>query len=150
MLEQKQNIIKNIKNSFLKKKKRCSAMVLAFGGKILLLKRSNLDDFHPSTYCLPGGGLTEYENPLQGCKREVMEESGLSDDLYDVEYNWLVKLKDVDIYYFYATVISEDVLKQVVLDNTEHYNYIWVTSKEIRKMDLILDLKQHLIDKKII
>src|SRR3989338_803922 len=46
-------------------------------GKILVLKRSALDDHLPEVWETPGGGVDREENPQEALKREILEETGL-------------------------------------------------------------------------
>jgi len=46
-------------------------------GKILVLKRSALDDHLPGVWETPGGGVDKEESPQEALKREILEETGL-------------------------------------------------------------------------
>jgi len=46
-------------------------------GKILVLKRSALDDHLPGVWETPGGGVDKEESPQEAFKREILEETGL-------------------------------------------------------------------------
>ncbi len=46
-------------------------------GRVLLIKRNEDDEHCPGIWEVPGGRLTDGENPLEGLKREVLEETGL-------------------------------------------------------------------------
>lgn len=52
---------------------RGAKAVLVHGGEVLLLRHT----YEPGLYGLPGGGLDNGEDPLQGLRREVREELGL-------------------------------------------------------------------------
>lgn len=126
--------------------RQCTANIIQnFNGEILLLKRSPEDDFHPSTWCLPGGCVDDGEKPLDGVKRETYEESGIQDTTYDILSKKTIKLKDVTIHYFLSRENTE-VDGFVFLDNNEHCNYEWCDHNNWKDKDLILDLKQHLTD----
>jgi len=46
-------------------------------GKILIIKRSSKEDVFANEWDLPGGKLKFGENPVNGLKREVFEETDL-------------------------------------------------------------------------
>ena len=53
-------------------------MILNENGEVLLLKRSPTDEFHPNTWCLPGGGVDfGKEGISEGAYRELKEEVGI-------------------------------------------------------------------------
>ncbi len=111
--------------------------------KLLLLKRSHNDKFCPSDTCLPGGGVDEGETPDQAIVREISEE--ILCKVKSIQLLETVKLPDIHIHYYY--VVLEDQDKEVVLDQEEHQQREWCSKEEwLQKDDLILDLKQHLID----
>ena len=45
---------------------------------VLVLRRSQKDEFLPGAFDLPGGGLEVGESPEEGIRREVLEETGLN------------------------------------------------------------------------
>lgn len=120
----------------------CAAIIYNHEGKIMLLKRNSQDSFHPSTYCCPGGGMTEYESSDVALLREVYEETGIDVDCITLLKEQIFKLKDVTIHYFICTLNGDPMIR---LDEEEHTQYEWCNCDEWKEMDLILDLKQHLI-----
>lgn len=126
-------------------RKQCVALVLYNGkGEILLLKRSLLDSFHPSTWCLPGGGIDAGEFPLGAVKREAKEEAGLKPEDYDIYSYWACQLPGVVIHYYVAYLRDPVTQSFIYLDEKEHAKYKWCNIEEWTSMDLILQLKEHL------
>lgn len=145
--EQQRLIKSNIASQFVStdsSKKKCCAIAL-FNDKqeILLLKRNSQDGFHPSTWCLPGGGIDFGEKPVDALKREVQEEIGVSEECYYVYTNSVVKLPDVEIHYFVGN-LEKDSMPFITLNEAEHVQYRWCKTDEWMCMNLILDLKKHL------
>jgi 8-oxo-dGTP diphosphatase len=63
----------------------CIAVVVEYdGGRVLLLRRSESSTF-PRTWCLPGGRLDPGETLEQCCRRELLEETGLSAERFTFE-----------------------------------------------------------------
>ena len=52
--------------------------ILNSKNEVLVVKRSDNDDFLPGLWELPGGGTDFGENPQEALKREMFEEVGLS------------------------------------------------------------------------
>jgi len=144
-----QNISKaeHIASQITMKKKQCAAMaIMNDKGKVLFLKRSPQDSFHPSTWCLPGGGVEGYEEAISAVKREVYEESGIEDDTYVILESMKVDLKDVNIFYYKAILKDPTggVQSFIRIDDEEHVQYMWMKKEEWNQMDLILDLNAHM------
>jgi len=58
--------------------KNALAVIFNEEKRILLLKRSTFpDQWMPNKWALVGGGVEEGEEPIDGCKREIKEETGL-------------------------------------------------------------------------
>lgn len=124
----KQAVRDNINNSFINKGRTYTDLILqTIEGKILILKRSNTDDFMPGKWCLPGGKLEHGEQPVYGALRECEEETKINfiEDKTGIaipaqlikEY---VPEKGVKIYYTYIRVIEPT---NIILDQNEHEQY---------------------------
>lgn len=126
-------------------KSASTAIILMDGkGKIAFLKRAGTDDFHPLTWCLPGGGVDEEENPFIGAIRETKEETQLTLKRIPT-LSKVIQLKDKNLFYFIYD-ISEIEKEELVIDNKEHYDLRFFTVSEWLEQNLILDLKEHLKD----
>lgn len=148
MLKQDINKAQHIASQITMKKKQCTAMaIMNDEGKVLFLKRSPQDSFHPSTWCLPGGGVEGYEDIMCAVKREVYEESGIEDDTYTILELMQVNLPDVDIFYYKAMLNNPKQVQSFIrIDDEEHVQYQWLDKDEWNQLDLILDLKKHMND----
>lgn len=144
-----EEIISHRREDFLlRKSKRDSVAAFIFlNGNILLLKRSYLEDFHPNTWCLPGGGIDEGDTPLGATLREIGEETGLV-FLNKHYYQSPTFMSSIDIggrkvHYFYIELNPKyDYIP--VLNGKEHDSYCWVSLQEALEKNLILDLGDHI------
>lgn len=104
-------------------------------GKILLLKRGIQKDFSPDIWEYPTGRLNQFEEPLNGLRREVFEETGLEVDI----------IKPINIFHFFrGEQIAEKELVgimywcqasvEAVVVSEEHSDYQWVTVEEALKL----------------
>lgn len=110
-------------------------------GEILLLQRSYQDDFQPGKWCLPGGKIEAGEVPEYAAARELLEETNLQTPLSLIQ---AVERPDSVSIYFEGYVHTSDF---TILDNDEHYRCAWVKVEDIASYDLILDLKDILMNK---
>lgn len=136
------NILNKVKE--LKKPKRTqfsNAIVYNKEGKILFIKRSNLDSFEPGKWALPGGGIDEGEEPSDACLRELKEETNLTGSKIVFAQKWITEDK-MHLYYYYVTC---DKLDPIILDE-ENDNYQWMSLSEWLSADLLLDLKDQLLE----
>lgn len=115
--------------------------------EVLVLKRSENDDFLPGFWEIPGGGLDYGENPEEGLKREIKEECGIDvevlnpvvvtdyfmdkgeDRVHRVEINFTCHPKNKD---------------QAITLSSEHMESMWTN------LDQVVDLKMSDLMKKII
>ena len=138
----KANLISQFKSIMIKK--ICCALILEnTKGEILLLKRNSQDLFHPSTWCLPGGGIESGEYPDKAIQRETQEEAGIDSDCYSLSMIDVIKLPDVEIHYFMGC-LEPEMTPFIRLNEEEHVQYKWCKKEEWLSMNLILDLKEHL------
>ncbi len=104
-------------------------------GKILLLKRSVDKDFSAGIWEYITGRLQQFEDPLAGLKREILEEAGI-----EVEV-----VKPISIFHIFRgekTAENElvgimywcEIDSEEVKISDEHSEYKWVTTDEALKM----------------
>lgn len=106
-------------------------------GGVLMVKRSDTDDFLPGLWELPGGGTDIGENPIQALQREIKEEVGLdvvverplSVDDYTMEEG------DSKIHRVEITFLCNATTETVVLSH-EHSEYKWVMEENIKSLGL--------------
>lgn len=118
-----------------------------FNGNILLLKRSSVDDFQPNKWGLPGGKLEFNENTVNGALRECYEECGLNlkdpsiDEFLSIKPQPLKTYKPekgIIIYYTYAKLNCLGKDFNLILDQDEHEQYIWIDPEDaLDKLNLI-------------
>lgn len=115
-------------------------VVLNGEGKILLLKRTNINEIAPLCWWLPGGHVEQGEEPLKGAFRELIEES-------NVEADFLIKIdleeKEGKQMHTYATYMTND---EIILDANEHLEYGFFNEEEIESLPILLDQKDKLIE----
>ena len=104
-----------------------SKILLYADNKILLLQKPN------KRWQLPGGHLKEGESPEQGLRREVKEETGLTD--YKAK---LVKTFNKN--YLYSSKVENTKIKL----SSEHISYKWLTPLEASKLNLTNDTEEYL------
>jgi len=108
--------------------------ITIFNKKCLFLKRN----FEPKNWCPPCGRLENDEEPIDGVKREVLEETNLK----------VIPLMPVDakvVLYnkknFYSiTYVSFANTDKVKLSH-EHSDYKWVDIEDLKDIDIDTDFK---------
>lgn len=113
---------------------------------MLIAWRSADDDFLPGHWEQVGGSLDSGENPVDGLKREVKEETGLS--IYVIKpyyvYQYIDEAKDsvVEIAFICKVAGSSEVVL-----SPEHQKYKWITAGEVDSMQPITDMVKEAIKK---
>jgi 8-oxo-dGTP pyrophosphatase MutT (NUDIX family) len=102
--------------------------------KLLLLKRSENDNWMPNRFALVGGGIEENEIPEQTIIREIKEETNLSVKKPKLVYSTIEE--NTFIYVYVGKVKNSDKIKL----NDEHTGYIWVTNSDIKNYDTVPNL----------
>lgn len=105
---------------------------------LLIIKRSENDDFYPGAWEFPGGHLEDGELLKEGLKRELLEEIGFDLDMNPIITHYFDELETKNhelIHYieidFIINVDKDEV--DVKLGN-EHIDYKWV-KKESELLD---------------
>ncbi len=105
-------------------------------GQVLLLKRSELDEWMPGKWSLPGGGKREEESLLQGAIREIKEETGLQVMPEDLQF-----LEDISRKQNHAFFLATKALGTVKLDS-ENSEFVWTDVSKLIPKDCVPDLIQ--------
>lgn len=111
-------------------------------GKILVLKRSNLDDHKPNVWETPGGGMDAEEPPQKALEREIMEETGLSVSILE-PFNVFTFKKDTGEFKVGITFICDYINGEVKI-SSEHSEYRWIKPEEFASLESVLSLHEEL------
>jgi len=104
--------------------------------KLLLLKRSEDDNWMAGKFALVGGGIEENEIPEEAIIREIKEETNLSVKKPKLVYSTIEE--NTFLYVYVGKVKNSDKLKL----NDEHTGYVWVNSSEIKNYDSVPNLDE--------
>ena len=127
-----------------------SGIIINEKQQILIVKRSDADDFLPGYWVLPGGGLDYGETPDAGIRRELFEESGIHISKAKpfvvtsfVSYENTPREKQyVEVFY----LCEYDQVQEVQI-SFEHSDYRWVKATEVDELymtDYIKDIIKQL------
>ena len=108
-------------------------------GQLLLLKRSELAEFKPGHYTIPGGHVDSGEDFETAAKRELLEESGIK--LENVIEVGKYENEDVCIHYFRSDVVNVEP----VLQEEEIWSYEWVDPKELEKYKMMDNMRDNIV-----
>lgn len=111
-----------------------SGCYLEIDNKLLLLQRA-YGNFESGKWGVPAGKLEGDETPLEGAKRELFEETGISPKNFQ-QVNSLYIQKPEVAYVFHLFKVELDQIPEVILSN-EHQSYKWATPKEIEELPLM-------------
>jgi 8-oxo-dGTP diphosphatase len=103
-----------------------SAIILDDDDQILFLRRSRNDDFMPGSWDIPGGGLDYGEEPEEGLKREIMEETGLQIEIIKiltVSTYFMGEAQRIDVT-FLCRAIDSHRLK--LSSEHDYYEWVWI------------------------
>ena len=110
--------------------------LLTKDGKILLTQRSREKETNPLKWEGPGGSVIKGETPIEGAKRETLEEIGLDitkesfclfrQERRDHNFN--------DFFFAYYVLVEESIIDQIKFLDNEAVDKKWVTIEEFNKM----------------
>ncbi len=106
--------------------------------KILLIQRCGEDDIGAGTWENAGGNVESGEAPEDAMKREIREETGITD--INIERVAYVTLVNAENPYLIIAYLCEALTEEVRL-SSEHQAYVWADEETCRKM-----LPMHIID----
>jgi len=94
--------------------------------KMLLLRRCE----PPCTFVPPGGKLELNEDPLDGLRREVREETGLEIEVIGLAHTWFGRITTGDQLLLAINYLATTDHGEVRLSD-EHTDYVWVTREQL-------------------
>lgn len=110
------------------------AVVINKEGKILILQRPKNDYSRPSGFDLVGGGLDQYEDPIEGIKREIKEETNL--EVKDIKPIDITSFKEKDgCFTIMIGFVAQAISNEIKLSK-EHTIYNWFTPEETLSIDI--------------
>jgi len=101
--------------------------IVAYDGKLLLLKKVKPSKDNYGYWELPGGGMEYNESPMEAVKREVLEETGLEVDVEGAVSTFHVVRKEKEIVGIIFLCYAKN--NHVKL-SAEHTDYVFVTQDE--------------------
>ena len=120
-------------------KKRYVGVMVKCKDKVLLCKRNNLGSF-PGMWSIPGGKLEENETPMEGAKREFLEETDVNINDKEITFIGLIPRHTRDgkkvkgLMYVYLLEVEEPIIPDLVnaIDGEEHTDSGYFTLDEIK------------------
>lgn len=118
--------------------KRYVGVMVKCKDKVLLCKRNNLGSF-PGMWSIPGGKLEENETPMEGAKREFLEETDVNINDKEIKLIGLIPRHTRDgkkvkgLMYVYLLEVEEPIIPDFVnaIDGEEHTDFGYFTLDEI-------------------
>lgn len=111
-------------------------------GKILVLKRSAMDDHLPGVWETPGGGVDQEESPQEELQREILEETGLTVTI-GKPFNVFTFRKDTGEFKVGITFLCEYVSGDVKISE-EHSEYRFINPLEFATLPSIPSLYEEI------
>ena len=120
-------------------KKRYVGVMVKCKDKVLLCKRNNLGSF-PGMWSIPGGKMEENETPMDGAKREFLEETDVNINDKEITFIGLIPRHTRDgkkvkgLMYVYLLEVEEPIIPDLVnaIDGEEHTDSGYFTLDEIK------------------
>jgi 8-oxo-dGTP diphosphatase len=120
-------------------KKRYVGVMVKCKDKVLLCKRNNMGSF-PGMWSIPGGKMEENETPIEGAKREFLEETDVNINDKEIKLIGLIPRHTRDgkkvkgLMYVYLLEVEEPIIPDLVnaIDGEEHTDSGYFTLDEIK------------------
>lgn len=96
--------------------------------KYLLIKRNGNDQYDPSCWDLPGGGINYKEEPFDTAIRETKEETNLDIRIDKILTTWGLSYDDM---WSIELIVLGTTLSEEIILSEEHTEYKWVDKNEL-------------------
>ena len=110
----------------------------------LIVKRNENDNLYPGVWEFPGGHLEDGETIKEGLKRELLEETGFTDEFNPIITHYYDEIKSKNGKLIYNLeidfIINVDRSKLEIKLSDEHSEYKWVT-KDSKCLDDFIKCK---------
>ena len=117
------------------------AVILNPENRVLLLKRSSYEDqWMPNKWALVGGGIEEGEEPIDGCIREIKEETGLV--INDLSERAVMQRNPDSVEYIFVGKYEGDPFN-IKLDK-ENQGFGWFSENEVKFLDIVPNLLDYI------
>ncbi|ASV44280.1 hypothetical protein PBI_SCTP2_265 [Salicola phage SCTP-2] len=102
---------------------------------MFLLQQRSKKCTHPYKWGIWGGKLNKNENFGEALQREIKEELGSSPEIVKL-YPLDTFLSDDDEFIYYSFVMVVDEFNDIVINENETNDYIWLPYKYLTRLDL--------------
>lgn len=120
--------------------KNAIGIIINNDNQILLLRRSSNTDWHPHKWALVGGKVEDGETPIEACKREIKEETGLLINKFKEKFVIQRSPNNVE-HIFIAKYDGEPINVKL---NSEHEKYGWYSPEEIYFLNHVPNLGEYI------
>ena len=113
-------------------------------GKILILQRGDKDEYLSGLWEVPGGKRKLSEKTIDGCKREVEEETGIKVKvgdpigIFEYKVEKSEQIREVTQINFLVKPIGKVEVKL----SSEHKNFAWIKEDEIDNYNITKETKE--------
>ena len=120
------------------------AGVVKKNGKILIVQRGDSDEYLSGLWEVPGGKREPSEKTIDGCKREVEEETGIkvkvgdAIGIFEYKVEKSEQIREVTQINFLVKPIGKVEVKL----SSEHKNFAWIKENEIDNYNITKETKE--------
>ena len=120
------------------------AGVVKKNGKILIVQRGDSDEYLSGLWEVPGGKREPSEKTIDGCKREVEEETGIkvkvgdAIGIFEYKVEKSEQIREVTQINFLVKPIGKVEVKL----SSEHKNFAWIKEDEIDNYNITKETKE--------
>src|SRR3989344_8606814 len=107
------------------------------GNRYLMLHRNKNKKIMPDVWMAPGGKREFNEGLFEAARREILEETGLTIKNLKIKATGCAYLKDLDQELYFHFVFA-DYAGGSLIENSEDGKLVWLTKREIAKLDNLL------------